>query len=74
MSLKTGNLLQISGWAPRGGIVSPHRASQQASVARQWAARLGAVLLLASPPPGALGGARVCRPARMAVVQRTPGR
>lgn len=49
MSIKINSLLQISGWAPRGGIVSPHQASQQASVARQWAALLGAVLLLVSP-------------------------
>jgi type-F conjugative transfer system pilin assembly protein TraF len=49
VSLKTNNRTQISGWAPRCGIVSPHQASQQASIARQWAVRLGAVLLLVSP-------------------------
>ena len=63
MSLKTGNLLQISGWA-RGVASFRHRASQQASGARQWAAWLGAVLLLANPLPTLSAVLGVCRPAK----------
>lgn len=39
----------ISGWALRCGIVSPHRASQQTSAARQWICHISTALLLASP-------------------------
>ena len=54
MSLRAGNMQQISGWALRCGIRSPHRASQQASVARQWGWMLPAMLMLAMPVSAAI--------------------